>query len=238
MGGGNAQKSAMARERNAAQKEGVGGGGTAGQKERNGDTQAKIAAGQGEKAERERKKVELAEKKKLAEEVAAKKHAKIIRDAEKAAGGGAGEAKKEKKPVDAKALAALAAAGATAKPKVKKVVAETETGAPSSAADEPATEAAEASSAADDDAPMSEAVAEEAAMPSQVEETAEEREARVERVRLGRALGAKNEAEYAEVEAKVTQKELVGSARVFLKANKSPLVGAHFDLLLAAADMA
>jgi hypothetical protein len=70
MGGGNAQKSAMARERNAAAAaaEGRGGGGQKGISERGGDTAAKIAAGQAEKAERERKKVELAEKKKAAEE--------------------------------------------------------------------------------------------------------------------------------------------------------------------------
>ena len=51
MGGGNAQKSAMARQRNAAAAaaEGKGGGGTAGMAERGGDTAAKIAASQAEK---------------------------------------------------------------------------------------------------------------------------------------------------------------------------------------------
>ena len=81
MGGGNAQKSAMARERNAAAAaaQGRGGGGNDGKEKRGGDTAAKIAAGQAEKAEREAKKVALAEKKKLQN----KFHAKIIVPTEK-----------------------------------------------------------------------------------------------------------------------------------------------------------
>ena len=85
MGGGNAQKSAMARERNAAAAaaQGRGGGGNEGKEKRGGDTAAKIAAGQAEKAEREAKKVALAEKKKLEEEKEAKKLAKAKKEAEK-----------------------------------------------------------------------------------------------------------------------------------------------------------
>ena len=40
------------------------------------------------------------------------------------------------------------------------------------------------------------------------------------------------------VVAKASQAALVASTRAFLKSKKSPLLGADFDLLLAAADMA
>ena len=50
----------MARARNAAEGEKTGGGGKSGMAERGGDTAAKIAAGQAEKAERERKKARRA----------------------------------------------------------------------------------------------------------------------------------------------------------------------------------
>jgi len=65
MGGGNAQKSAMARQKalEKASGEGVGGGGAKGKLERTGDTAAKIAASQIDKAQREQKRTEAAEKK-------------------------------------------------------------------------------------------------------------------------------------------------------------------------------
>ena len=59
MGGGNGQKSAMARQRNQAKldAEGQGGGGAEGKEQRGGDTGAKIAKSQAEKAEKEQKKL-------------------------------------------------------------------------------------------------------------------------------------------------------------------------------------
>ena len=60
MGGGNAQKSAMARQRNAAAAaaEGQGGGGTAGMAARGGDTAKKIADSQAAKTEKLAKQAE------------------------------------------------------------------------------------------------------------------------------------------------------------------------------------
>ena len=59
MGGGNAQKSAMARQRNQDKldAQAQGGGGAQGKEQRGGDTSAKIAKSQAEKADRENKKL-------------------------------------------------------------------------------------------------------------------------------------------------------------------------------------
>jgi hypothetical protein len=86
MGGGNGQKSAMARARNQAKldAQGAGGGGKEGLAQRGGDTAAKIAASQADKAEKERKKAELAAKKEADAERERKKLEKQRKEAEKA----------------------------------------------------------------------------------------------------------------------------------------------------------
>ncbi|EOD20147.1 hypothetical protein EMIHUDRAFT_117742 [Emiliania huxleyi CCMP1516] len=120
MGGGNAQKSAMARQKNAekAAKEGQGGGGAAGMKARSADSSvhaaaiAERSALQAQREERERLKKE--------KEAAAERKAKKLAasDGKGALGGDDAAAAKKKKA--AAAAAALAAAGGAPAPKKKK----------------------------------------------------------------------------------------------------------------------